>query len=145
MICEIHFRVRYAETDRMGVTHHAVYPVWFEMLRTELCRQAGIPYAESEAAGLMCPLAGLQCRYLRGTTYDDEITVRGWISAYRGARMTVRYEVFANGDLEHPCCIGETEHAWVDAKTFAPLSLRRRFPAWHERLTAALEEGRTAG
>ena len=63
MTAEIHFRVRYAETDRMGVTHHAVYPIWFEMLRTELCREIGLPYAEVEAAGVMSPLVGLQCRY----------------------------------------------------------------------------------
>lgn len=140
MAAEIHFRVRYAETDRMGVTHHAVYPIWFEMLRTELCREIGLPYAEVEAAGVMSPLVGLQCRYRGTTTYDDPIVVRGWIAAYKGARMTVRYEVYVEGD-ETPRCTGESEHAWVDARTFAPFSLRRLFPQWHEALSRAVEDG----
>ncbi|GKH51598.1 hypothetical protein CE91St46_27090 [Eubacteriales bacterium] len=54
--------MRYAETDRMGATHHAVYPIWFEMLRIELCREISLPYAEVGAAGVMFPLVGLQCR-----------------------------------------------------------------------------------
>lgn len=139
MISEIQFRVRYAETDRMGVTHHANYAVWFEMLRTELCREMGMPYAAVEAAGVMSPLLGLQCKYHGTTTYDDEIIVRGWVAEYKGARMTVRYEVYANGG-ESPCCTGETQHAWVDAGTFMPFSLRKRFPEWHDILNHAVEK-----
>lgn len=63
--------VRYAETDQMGIVHHAVYPVWYEVARTELIRQIGIPYSQMEAMGVMTPLVELKSRYKGVTRYED--------------------------------------------------------------------------
>ena len=55
--------VRYAETDQMGVVHHAVYPVWFEMARTDYIKALGMSYAKMEEDGVMLPVAGITCKY----------------------------------------------------------------------------------
>lgn len=61
--------VRYAETDQMGVVHHAVYPVWYEVARTDFIKQVGMTYSQMEQMGIMLPLIELQCRYLLPAHY----------------------------------------------------------------------------
>lgn len=68
--------MRYAETDRMGATHHAVYPIWFEMLRIELCREISLPYAEVGAAGVMFPAGRAAMPHCGVSTCDDPIVAR---------------------------------------------------------------------
>src|SRR6266496_3048052 len=69
-------RVRYAETDKMGVVYYANYLVWFEVARADLLRSLGWSYREMEIAGLSLPVIEAHCRYLRPARYDDEIEVR---------------------------------------------------------------------
>ena len=72
---ETKIRVRYAEVDRMGVVHHAVYPVWFEVGRTDFFRSLGRSYAELENSGILLPLIQLECHYLSPVRYEDEVIV----------------------------------------------------------------------
>ncbi len=58
---ESHITVRYAETDQMGVVHHAVYPVWFELARTDFMKQIGVSYAQIESLGVMLPVTDISC------------------------------------------------------------------------------------
>src|SRR5262245_64306190 len=69
-------RVRYAETDKMGIVYHANYLVWFEIGRTEFCRVAGFPYRSMEDSGLWILVTDVECRYRKSAHYDDEILVR---------------------------------------------------------------------
>lgn len=69
------FRVRYAETDQMGIVHHANYPVYYEMGRTEMFRNIGLPYDEMERRGIILPLIDLHCNYKRSAYYDQELTL----------------------------------------------------------------------
>src|SRR5204863_4018597 len=71
-----HIRVRYAETDQMGVVYYANYFVWFEVARTDLLRTLGWTYREMEASGVMLPVIEAHCEYRRPARYDDEIEVR---------------------------------------------------------------------
>ncbi|MEG0230260.1 MAG: thioesterase family protein, partial [Oscillospiraceae bacterium] len=64
---------RYAETDQMGVVHHSVYPIWYEVARTEFIKHIGISYSQMEKMGVMTPLAHLQCDYKNATKYEDEV------------------------------------------------------------------------
>ena len=74
---EIRFRVRYAETDQMGVVYHANYFVWMEMGRVELCRSIGIRYRDlEEQEGVLLTVAEVNCRYLSPARYDDEVNVQ---------------------------------------------------------------------
>ena len=75
MISESKIIVRYQETDQMGIAHHSVYPVWFEVARTDFIKKLGITYSEIEKMGVMLPLTEVTCKYYKGTRYEDELTV----------------------------------------------------------------------
>ena len=80
-------RVRYAETDQMGVVYHANYLVWFEVGRTDLLRQLGWTYRELELAGVQLPVIEVECRYHRPARYDDEIEIRTTEFDYEAVRL----------------------------------------------------------
>jgi acyl-CoA thioester hydrolase len=130
--CSVTFRVRYYETDMMGITHHSNYLRWFEVARTEYLRQAGMTYRSLEEMGLGCPLTGARCRFLHASRYDDEITVQTWIKVYDGIHLTMAYQVYTEGKL---ICDGETDHAFIWKGRVAALS--RSLPAVHSCMAAA--------
>ncbi len=92
-INETTFHVRYAETDRMGVVHHAVYLVWFEEGRSAFLRERGWSYAEIEAAGFFLAASELQAQYRRAAHYDQRVTVKTWLEAYKSRTLTFGCEV----------------------------------------------------
>ncbi|HET7457686.1 MAG TPA: thioesterase family protein [Gemmatimonadaceae bacterium] len=85
------FRVRYAETDRMGVVYHANYLVWCEVGRTDYIRGVGVSYAELEAQGLMLAVADASIRYHAPARYDDMIRVETTLSELRSRTITFEY------------------------------------------------------
>ena len=107
-------RVRYAETDQMGIAHHAEYFAWFEVGRTELLRAAGLPYRDLEQRGLRFPVIGTEARFLRPAYYDDVLEVRTALASLSGARIAFEYEVRREG-APGPLATARTEHAAVDA------------------------------
>jgi acyl-CoA thioester hydrolase len=108
---EIAIRVRYAETDRMGLLHHANYLVYFEMARTELLRQRGISYREVEDAGHYLVIVDVGCKFKRPAYYDDLLTVRTMVERVTHVKITHRYEVWRDGVL---LAEGHTTLACVD-------------------------------
>ncbi len=108
---ERRIQVRYAETDQMGVVYYANYLVWFEVARTEYCRQRGFRYADMEReTGCYLIVTEAQCRYRAPARYDDTILLRCWIKSLRSRSVTFYYELFddASGKL---LAEGETSHA----------------------------------
>jgi len=79
-------RVRYKETDQMGIAHHSNYVVWFEIGRTDLCRSTGITYREIEERGRLLVVVEIRCRYMTPYRYDDEVLIRTSV-AEAGSRM----------------------------------------------------------
>ena len=107
-------RVRYADTDQMGVAYYANYLVWFEVGRTDFCRQRGFAYRDMEKQdGLCIIVAEVRCRYHAPARYDDEIEVFTRLSAMRRRVITFEYEVRRqnDGDL---LAEGETVHVITD-------------------------------
>jgi acyl-CoA thioester hydrolase len=96
---EITVRVRYAETDRMGLLHHANYLVYFEQARVELLRQLGHSYREMEDQGFLLVLTRIEVRYRRPAYYDDLLTIRVTVERTTSVRIDHRYEVFRDGLL----------------------------------------------
>ena len=96
---ELQIRVRYAETDRMGLLHHANYLVYFEQGRTELLRQTGRTYKELEDGGHFLVLAKIEVRYRLPARYDDLLTLRTIVTRATPVRIEHRYEVLRNGQL----------------------------------------------
>ncbi len=96
---EITFRVRYAETDRMGLLHHANYFVYFEMGRTELLRQRGISYRDMEDSGHLLVVIDVGCKFKRPAYYDDLLTLRTTVERVTHVKIVHRYEVLRDGIL----------------------------------------------
>lgn len=110
---EARLRVRYAETDQMGVVYHANYLIWFEVGRVELLRSLGIPYQRLEQEfDCMIAVAGAELRYRSPARYDDEIGIRTRLVLLRGSLMKIAYQVIRTAD-EKLLCEGETTHVVV--------------------------------
>ena len=105
------FRTRYAETDAMGVVHHATYPVWFEMGRSDFMRQIGIPYAQVEERGYFLMLSGLHVRYRAAARYDEELTLITRVCEVKSRTCTFQYELRRGDDL---LATGGTQHICTD-------------------------------
>lgn len=86
-------RVRYAETDKMGVVYHANYFVWFEVGRTDWLRQAGWSYRELEAEGVSLPVIEAHCEYRQPARYDDELDIRTRGTLLSPVRVRFDYEI----------------------------------------------------
>jgi acyl-CoA thioester hydrolase len=106
-------RVRYAETDKMGVVYYANYLVWFEVARADLLRSLGWSYREMEIAGISLPVIEAHCQYLRPARYDDEIDVRTNGRMLSPVRMEFQYQVVRTID-QTIAAEGKTVHAAVD-------------------------------
>ena len=108
---EISIRVRYAETDRMGLLHHANYLVYFEQGRTELLRSKGLTYKDLEDQGYLLVLARVEVRYRSPARYDDVLTLRTTVTRTTPVRIEHKYEVLRDGTL---VAEGESTLACVD-------------------------------
>jgi len=96
---EIQIRVRYAETDRMGLLHHANYLVYFEQARTELLRDRGRTYKDMEDQGFFLVVAKLEVKYKLPAHYDDVLTIRTTVTKSSPVRLEHKYEVLRAGAL----------------------------------------------
>jgi acyl-CoA thioester hydrolase len=106
--------VRYAETDQMSVVYYANYLVWFEIGRTDYCRQRGFAYRDMEKEdGLCIIVAEARCRYKAPARYDDEIEVRTCLKEVRRRVLTFDYEIYRKADDEL-LAEGETVHVITD-------------------------------
>ncbi len=106
-------RVRYAETDTMGVVYYANYLVWFEVGRTDLLRSTGWSYREMEGEGFALPVIEAQCDYRASAKYDDEIDVRTTAAVVSPVRVQFNYEVVRAAD-DVVLATGRTIHAVLD-------------------------------
>ncbi|MCI8482676.1 MAG: acyl-CoA thioesterase [Clostridia bacterium] len=134
MYCESELVVRYAETDQMGIVHHSVYPIWYEIARTDFIKKLGMTYSNIEAMGIMTPLVNLNCHYLRPACYEDILCVRAWISKLTPAKIEFSYEIYKKETL---ISTGTTLHAWV-GKDLKPMNIKKNFPNIYEKLQESL-------
>jgi acyl-CoA thioester hydrolase len=111
--CETQLRVRYAETDQMGVAYHSNFVIWFEVGRVEALRQLGFTYKQMEQDGCHLPVVDLRCRYKAPARYDDLITVRTYLKRVRENLVHFFYEVLRAEDAT-VLAEGETVHLTLD-------------------------------
>ncbi|MEK6562613.1 MAG: thioesterase family protein [Candidatus Binatota bacterium] len=111
------YRIIYGDTDQMGVVYYANYLKWFEIGRTELLRQIGIPYASIEEKGLRFPVTEVSCRYFRPSRYDDVITIETALTSLGRVTLTFSYRILRKEkDDEVLIASGWTKHACVDER-----------------------------
>ncbi|MBX3473427.1 MAG: acyl-CoA thioesterase [Planctomycetes bacterium] len=99
MAHDAHIRVRYAETDQMGVVYHSNYLVYFEIGRTEAMRAIGISYAGLEQRGFVLAVIESSMRHMGSAKYDDELTVRTWLREVTKTRLRFEYHVLRGDTL----------------------------------------------
>lgn len=108
---ETEVRVRYQETDNMGVVYYANYFVWFEIARTEYLRSQDISYRALESKGMYLMVAGASCQYKYPARYDDLIRIQSWISKLKNSSLTFEYKLFLGDRL---IATGESVHVFTD-------------------------------
>ena len=128
MINETTIRVRYAETDAMGVVYYANYLTYFEVGRVEFLRQNGLPMADVDRK-LRMPVVEASVRYLRPARLDDLLRVRSWIGERKRASFLFRYEI-RHAETSELIATGETRHACWDPETERMIAI----PSWLEGL-----------
>ncbi|MES2688768.1 MAG: thioesterase family protein [Bacteroidota bacterium] len=115
LISSTKLRVRYGETDQMGVVYHGNYALYLEMARTEALRQIDITYKSIEENGVMMPVVNLNINYKKPARYDDELTIKTMFFGMPTVKSVIDYEVFNEaGDL---LCTAQTTLVFVDMKT----------------------------
>lgn len=124
IVHETVIRVRYADTDKMGVVYNGNYLRYFEIGRTELLRHIGIPYADLERHGALLPVIEAHVEYLRPARYDDLLTIRTRFVPAVSAVLHLRYEI--TEDL-NAIARGSTRHTFVRHDTFMPTRPPRMF------------------
>lgn len=107
---ETEVRVRYAETDKMGIVHHSNYYIWFELGRSEVCRAKGFSYLQMEDQdNALMVVAESSCRYKSPAFYEDFLTIRTKINKIRSRSIIFDYEVYRQSD-DKILAIGRTLH-----------------------------------
>ncbi len=128
MVHEARFRVRYAETDQMGVVYYANYLVWMEIGRAEYCRAAGVRYKEMEAAdGVRLAVVHAQCRYLHPARYDQQIAVETCVARANRRMVEFQYRIL-DAETRQELASGETRHIFLGAD-MKPLKLPEKYYA----------------
>lgn len=106
-------RVRYAETDQMGVVYHANYVVWMEVGRVEAMRAAGLNYAEMEREGIRVAVIGIELDYKAAARYDDLVDVRASVVEVQSRMMRIEYEIRRASD-QQLLAVGATRHLFLN-------------------------------
>jgi acyl-CoA thioester hydrolase len=115
---EVKLRVRYGETDKMGVVYYGSYALYYEVARVEGFRNVGFSYKELEENGIMMPVLDMRSRFVRGAKFDDLLTVKVTIPTMPSVKITFLYDIYdEEGNLIHK---GETNLAFVNMKTGKP-------------------------
>ncbi|MDO4501905.1 MAG: thioesterase family protein [Coriobacteriia bacterium] len=131
MIVDVPIKVRYAETDQMGVVYHANYLLYMEDARTAFLEAAGYPYAQMEELGYLSPVVDAHLHYGSPLRYGDTVIVRTRVISNRPTKTTYAYEFYTQGmDLENdrPLATAESTHCIVEADGFKPTSIKRALP-----------------
>ncbi len=133
-IHEAHLRVRYAETDQMGVVYYANYVVWMEVGRVELCKACGFNYGDMERNdSVLLAVAEVNCRYLSPARFDDEVIVKTWIEEANPRMVRFGYQmrlaetgrVLATGETKHIFCGRDLKRTKLPEKYHALFGIAR--------------------
>lgn len=135
-------KINYYETDKMGIVHHSNYIRYFEEARIFLMENFDMNYSETEKAGILIPVLGVNAEYKLPLAFGDEIVIDARIRKFNGVKMTVTYKAYRRSDMQLST-VGETTHCFLDANTFKPLNIKQKAPQLYAeflRLAEGLEE-----
>ncbi|MCT4593704.1 MAG: acyl-CoA thioesterase [Anaeromicrobium sp.] len=136
---EAFVRVRYEETDQMGVGYNGNYFTWFEVGRNEFFRSLGYTYKDLEISGVILPVIEANCKYIHAAKYDDELGIETRITMLKGVRLKFEYNVIRKADRVI-LAKGFTIHAFV-SRDLKPLNFKKANPEIWNLLNDKLEKG----
>ncbi|MGY0407731.1 MAG: acyl-CoA thioesterase [Polaribacter sp.] len=111
-------RVRYSETDQMGVVYHGNYAQFFELGRTEWLRKLGVTYKNMENSGIILPVISLKCNFIKSALYDDLLTITTFLKKKPMVKIEFEYEIKNQNDIL--ICTGSSVLAFMNSKTMKP-------------------------
>jgi acyl-CoA thioester hydrolase len=129
---ETKIRVRYVETDKMGIVHHSNYYIWFEAARDEFIDTLGISYSQMEEKGIMMPLIETHCKYKEAARYGAVVTIKTFIKELSGAKIVLNYEVI-DSNSNKLLATGSTTQAFVNSEGFKIINLKRKYPELYKK------------
>ena len=122
-------RVRYADTDKMGVAYNSIYLIWFEVGRTELLRNVGFTYHDIEKFGIRLPVIEAGIKYLKPAYYDDVLSIKTILEKKSKLRMRFEYQVVRNSER---LATGFTEHVFTNEKLYPMKPPKELYEYLHE-------------
>lgn len=120
-------KVRYAETDQMGIVHHSNYYIYFETAREDFIIGSGISYKDIEDMGIMMPLIETQCKYIQGAKYADNLIIETSLDELTPIKVVLQYRVIRNDD-DKLIAEGKTTQAFVSKENFKILNVKKKNP-----------------
>ena len=125
-------KVKYYETDKMGITHHSNYVRWMEEARVDFFNRIGLNYKSLELAGLFSPVVSVKCDFKSPTTFEDEVAIEVKIKEFSGVKLILSYCMVntANGEV---VLSGESSHCFTD-KDGKLIILKKSYPELNEKL-----------
>ena len=135
LINETTIDVRYPDCDRMGIVHHAVYPVWYEVARMDFFAKMGFSFSDMNALGINPPMVDLHMQYRSPVTYPGQVSIKTSIVSYAPKKLELRYEAYYNGAL---VAEATSFHIWTgpDMKS---LNMEEKQPEVYAKIKAAAE------
>lgn len=132
-------QAKYYETDQMAVIHHSNYIRWFEEARVDFLEQIGLGYDKIEAAGIYSPVLSVACEYKSSVRFHDTIIVRAILRYFNGIKMKIEYQVI-DYNTNQVKASGSSEHCFVSAVDFKPVSLKKSHKEMYETLLKWVED-----
>lgn len=131
-------RVKYYETDKMGITHHSNYVRWMEEARMDLLQSMGYGMRRLEEEGITSPVVSVECLYKHPTTFDDEIKIEVSLEKYTGVKLTMSYTMI---NLETGAIVltAKSSHCFIDADG-RPIAVKKHFPGFDAVLKESVTE-----
>lgn len=137
MKSEITIEPRYAETDQMGIIHHSVYPVWYEMARVKFCADIGLPFHEIELRGVGLAMIHMELTYIKPSRFGESVKVITSLIEFSKVRMTFKYDVYNSlGELINQ---GITKLVWL-SQNLKPINIYKSHLDIYELFLAQLEK-----
>lgn len=131
-ISNTNIKVRYAETDKMGIAHHANYYIWFEEARGDFIEKINISYKEIEDMGIMMPIIETHCRYMRASTYSDILNVQTSIGELSPVKIIFNYRVI-NKESGELLAKGSTTQTFIN-NNFKIINMKKKYPEIWDKL-----------
>lgn len=135
MISETVVSVRYPDCDPMGIVHHAVYPVWYEIARMDFFAKLGFAYTDMHKLGINPPMVDLHVKYKSAVSYPNTVTIRTKMTFYAPKKLELSYETYCGGELVNSAV---TFHIWTgpDMKS---IDIQAALPEIYKKIEAAAE------